>query len=164
MREVVTALEATGYHAIAAMASNRVIGRDGALPWRCPEDLSFFRATTLGRPILMGRKTWDSLGRPLPGRRNIVISRTMEPVPGMEIVRSLDDLDALDLSGPIFVIGGAEIYSLLIPRCTSVYLTLMPFAAEGDAWFPEFESRFPRMTVLSDQPGVAQWRHYKRNA
>ncbi len=150
------------YHAIAAMASNRIIGRDGALPWRCPEDLRYFKAATMGCPVVMGRRTWDSLGRPLPGRRNIVFSRTMAPAPGMEVVRSPAGLDALGLQGKVFIIGGSEIYSLLMARCSSVLLTVMPFAAVGDASFPDFEDAFPVIQVLNSQPGVAEWREYQR--
>ena len=113
------------FKAIAAMSANRVIGRDGALPWRLPEDMKFFREQTTGHPIVMGRKTWDSLGRPLPNRRNIVISRTMQAVEGMEVVRSEEELDALGLEGDVYIIGGAEIYRLLMPRCAAVYLTVL---------------------------------------
>lgn len=150
------------FKAVAAMAANRVIGRDGALPWHLPEDLKFFRQLTTGHPIVMGRKTWDSLGRPLPNRRNIVLSRTMDAVPGMEVVRSVEELSALGLEGDVFVIGGAEIYALLLPVCRAVYLTVLTAAAEGDACFPEFESGFPRCTVLSVTEGVAEWRLYGR--
>src|SRR5436190_16221397 len=128
------------YKAIAAMSANRVIGKDGALPWRLPEDMKFFRSVTTGHPIVMGRKTWDSLGRPLPNRRNIVLSRTMAAVEGAEVVRSPEELDALGLSGDVYVIGGAEIYRLLMPRCAAVYLTVLTAEAEGDAFFPPFEA------------------------
>ena len=150
------------YKAIAAMSANRVIGRDGALPWRLPEDMKFFRAQTTGHPIVMGRKTWDSLGRPLPGRRNIVLSRTMTPVEGAEVVRSVEELDALGLEGDVYIIGGAEIYRLLLPRCAAVYLTVLTAEAEGDAFFPEFETDFPCMSVILELNGVAQWRLYER--
>ena len=150
------------YKAVAAMAANRVIGRDGALPWRLPEDMKFFRALTTGHAIVMGRKTWESLGRPLPGRRNIVISRTMAAAEGMEVVRSVEELHALGLSGDVFVIGGAEIYRLLMPQCAAVYLTVLTSAAEGDTFLAEFESGFPRVRVLQSLDGVAEWRLYER--
>jgi dihydrofolate reductase len=150
------------YKAVAAMASNRVIGRDGALPWKLPEDMKFFRTLTTGHPIVMGRKTWESLGKPLPNRRNIVLSRTMAPAEGAEMVRSLDELRALKLTGDVYVIGGAEIYRLLMPECTAVYLTVLTTDAEGDTWFPEFESDFPNVTVLQSLAGVAEWRLYER--
>jgi dihydrofolate reductase len=150
------------YKAIAAMSANRVIGRDGALPWRLPEDMKFFRTQTTGHPIVMGRKTWDSLGRPLLNRRNIVLSRTMAAVEGAEVVHSVEELDALGLQGDVYIIGGAEIYRLLMPRCAAVYLTVLAAEAEGDAFFPEFESEFPRMRVIQELNGVAQWRLYER--
>lgn len=150
------------FKAVAAMAANRVIGREGALPWRLSEDLKFFRALTTGHPIVMGRKTWESLGRPLPGRRNIVLSRTMASVEGVEVVASLEELRALGLTGDVFVIGGAEIYRLLMPECAAVYLTVLTSDAEGDTHFPEFEHDFPKVTVLQALDGVAEWRLYER--
>ncbi len=149
------------YHAIAAMATNRVIGKDGTLPWHCKEDLQFFKKTTLGHPIIMGRKTWNSLGRPLPGRRHIVISRTLQPSPGIEVLRSPADLPTLGLEGDAFIIGGAEIYRELLPHCASLYLTIMPFAADGDALMPPFEAHFPHTTLLAETPS-AKWVHYSR--
>nr|AIA17347.1 Dihydrofolate reductase [uncultured bacterium] len=150
------------YKAVAAMAANRVIGKDGALPWKLTEDMKFFRALTTGHPIVMGRKTWESLGRPLPNRRNIVLSRNMEPVEGAEVVRSLGELRALQLSGDVYVIGGAEIYRLLMPDCAAIYLTVLTTDAEGDTCFPESEGEFPKVTVLQHIPGVAEWRLYER--
>ena len=151
------------YKAVAAMASNRIIGRDGALPWRLPEDMKFFRTLTTGHPIVMGRKTWESLGRPLPNRRNIVLSRTLPPVEGADVIRSVEELKALGLTGDVYVIGGAEIYRLLMPECAAVYLTVLATDAEGDTRFPEFESAFPKVTVLQSLDGVAEWRLYERD-
>lgn len=143
------------------MAANRVIGRDGAMPWHLPEDLKFFRRTTTGHPVVMGRKTWESLGRPLPNRRNIVLSRQLAEAPGAEIVRSVEELDALGLAGDVFIIGGAEIYRLLLQRCSAFYLTVLEQTAEGDAHLPSFEAEFPHCTVLERVPG-AEWRLYER--
>lgn len=150
------------WHAIAAMAANRVIGRGGAMPWHLPDDLKFFKQTTLGCPVVMGRKTWESLGRPLPGRRNIVLSRGQGELAGAEVVGSVEALDGLGLEGDVFVIGGAEIYRLLLERCGSVYLTVLAAPAEGDAFMPVFEDDFPVMEVIGRQPGVAEWRRYER--
>ncbi len=152
----------TVFKAIAAMSANRIIGRDGALPWRLPEDLKFFRAVTTGHAVIMGRKTWESLGRPLPNRQNIVLSRTMEAPMGAEVVRSTEELDALELDGDVFVIGGAEIYRLLLPRCAAVYLTVLDAEAEGDTGFPVFEEDFPQVSLVQSLPGVAEWRLYQR--
>ena len=148
------------YIAIAAMASNRIIGKDGALPWHLPEDLKFFRKTTTGHVILMGRKTWESLGRPLPNRRNLILSRTLPDQPGAEVLRSLDDLDALVLTGQIYIIGGAAIYQLLLPRTDEILLTVLTDPADGDTFFPAFEQDFQLAGVLDQIPGKAEWRRY----
>lgn len=150
------------YKAVVAMAANRVIGRDGALPWRLPEDMKFFRTLTTGHPIVMGRKTWESLGRPLPNRRNIVLSRALAPADGVEVIHSVEELKALGLTGDVFVIGGAEIYRLLMPDCAAVYLTVLFQEAEGDTVLFEFEHDFPRVTIIDRLEGVAEWRLYER--
>ncbi len=144
------------------MAANRVIGRDGALPWHLPEDLKFFRKTTTGHPVVMGRKTWESLGRPLPNRRNLVLSRTLQDAPGAEILRSPESLAALSLEGPAYIIGGAEIYQLLLPLTHEILLTVLPDPAEGDTFFPAFESEFHPPEILDRLPGKAEWRRYLR--
>lgn len=151
-------------HAVFAMAANRVIGRGGRLPWHLPVDLKFFRRLTAGHPVLMGRKTWESLGRPLPNRRNLVLSRSLRPedAPGAEVLRSVEEFDALGIAGDVFVIGGAEVFRLLLPGISSVYLTVLEADAEGDVWLPEFEAEFPRVAVIDRLPGVAEWRRYER--
>jgi dihydrofolate reductase len=115
---------------IAAVAANGVIGRDGDLPWRIPEDLRHFKAVTLGKPVIMGRKTWQSLGRPLPGRRNIVVTRDAGfAAEGAETVASLDAALALVADvAEAMVIGGGEIYAQALPRADRLYL----HPAEGD--------------------------------
>ena len=126
---------------IAALDRNGLIGRDNALPWHLPADLQHFKRTTLGKPIVMGRKTWESLGRPLPGRHNIVLTRdpgyTAE---GATVVTSVDA--ALAAAGDVdevMVIGGAALYATLLPRADRLYLTRIDAAFEGDAWFPEVD-------------------------
>jgi len=137
--------------AVAAMASNRVIGKEGALPWRLPEDLKWFKKITLGNPVLMGRKTWESLPKALPGRRNIVLSRGLSPAdaPGADIIRTPEGLDMLGLSGDVSIIGGAEIYRLFLPRCGELYLSYVFEPYEGDARLPEFEKMFGPPEVLA---------------
>ena len=101
--------------AIVAMAANRVIGRDGSLPWHYPEDLKFFKRTTLGHPIIMGRATYESIGRALPGRLNIVLSSTLPPTDGITLIRSLDELSAVcPPDQKAFVIGGARLFEDLL--------------------------------------------------
>lgn len=129
----------TAIYIVAALAENRVIGRHGRLPWHLPADLKRFKAITLGQAVLMGRRTWDSLGRPLPGRRNIVLSRdpSFAPTDAM-VARDLES--ALALSGEeVMVIGGADLYAQLLPRARRLYLTLVHHAFDGDALFPEFD-------------------------
>ncbi len=148
-------------HAVAAMTQNRVIGLDGKMPWHLPADLQFFKRLTSGHPVLMGRKTWDSLGRPLPNRRNLVLSRQVGELPGAEVVTDVSELATLGLAGDVFVIGGAEIYRLLTPHCTSVYLTELNLTTAGDTFFPPFEAEFPRCEVLATAP-EAVWKRYFR--
>jgi len=126
---------------VAAMARNRVIGDQGRLPWHLPADLKNFRRLTLGRPVLMGRRTYESLGRPLPGRENLVLSRTVGFQPeGVRVVRSLGE--ALDLTrgaGEVMVIGGASLYAQALGRARRQYLTLIHETFPGDAFFPALD-------------------------
>ena len=125
------------------MAKNRVIGLDNALPWRLPEDLKRFKALTLGHPIIMGRKTWASLGRPLPGRSNIVISRDAAFVAdGATVAHSLQEAiadAALSGTDEIFIIGGAEIYRQALPLARRLQLTEIDRDFAGDVHFPAFD-------------------------
>ncbi len=150
--------------AIAAMAVNRVIGRAGALPWHHPEDLQFFKKTTLGHPVLMGRTTFESLGRPLPGRLNLVLSGTLPEIAGITVLRRLEELPAAcDGAERVFVIGGARLYEALLPRCEELYLTLVDEAPAGDAFMPPFESLFGPPEVLAVSPPL-EFRRYRRPA
>jgi len=136
--------------AIAAMAANRVIGKDGTIPWRLPEDMKFFKRTTLGHVVLMGRKTYDSIGKPLPGRENWVLTRQEIAIPGVTVLHDLEHIPAAPEGCEIFLIGGAELYAALLPRCREVLLTRVPGPVEGDAYFPPFEQDFTlRETVIS---------------
>jgi dihydrofolate reductase len=136
--------------AVVAMASNRIIGKDGDLPWKLSEDLKWFKKMTVGFPIVMGRKTMESLGRPLPKRRNIVISRNLESIAeGFELVRSCDEAVAL-LAGEeqASIIGGAQIYGEMIPLCDEVLLSYVFHPYEGDTVLPEFEDAFEMKEVI----------------
>lgn len=127
---------------IAALARNRVIGIENRLPWRLPEDLAHFKALTLNHPILMGRKTFESLGRPLPGRTNIVITRNADYRPdGCLVADSIPTAIALcQDADEIFFIGGAELYAQAIPLADRLYLTEVDIDATGDAWFPAYDA------------------------
>lgn len=126
---------------IAAMARNRAIGRDNRLPWHLPDDLKRFRRLTMGAPVIMGRKTYDSIGRPLPGRRNIVVTRQPDAAwSGCTVAHSLDEAIALARDAEEqFVMGGAELYRLALPRADRLYLTLIDADCAGDAYFPEID-------------------------
>ena len=132
---------------IAALAENRVIGVDNSMPWHLPADVKYFKATTLGKPIIMGRKTWDSVGRPLPGRLNLVVSRqTGLQLEGAEVFASLQDAVARaevwaqeQGVSEVMLIGGAQLYTQGLADADRLYLTRVGLSPEGDAWFPEFD-------------------------
>ena len=126
---------------IVAVAENGVIGRDGDLPWRLPGDMAHFKATTMGKPIVMGRKTWDSLGRALPGRENIVITRQPDyRASGAVVVGDLAGaLAHVGDAEEVMIIGGAEIYALSLPRADRLYLTRVYASPDGDTHFPVFD-------------------------
>ena len=145
--------------AIVAMSENRVIGNAGAIPWHLPEDFKFFKSTTMGHAIVMGRKTYESIGKALPGRENIILSRTMPETPGVTIVRSPEELKEPTDGRDLFVIGGAEIYRLLLPRYTELFVTKVPLVVEGDTFFPEFESEFDTGEKVLETPDFTTWRY-----
>lgn len=127
---------------IVAMAANRVIGRDNRLPWHLPADLKHFRRLTLGKPVLMGRRTWESIGRPLPERTNIVITRDADySAPGCVVVHSLEAaLRAAGHHPEVMVIGGAELYRQALPQAGRIYLTEVHGNFEGDTFFPGLQA------------------------
>jgi dihydrofolate reductase len=126
---------------IVAMAQNGVIGRDNALPWRLPRDLKRFRSFTLGKPVLMGRKTFESIGKPLAGRDNLVLTRDRSWLaPGVIAVHSVEEaLMQAGASAELVVIGGAEIYRLVLPFARRMYLTHVHADVPGDTFFPDFD-------------------------
>lgn len=144
---------------VAAVADNGVIGAEGKMPWHLPADLAHFKQLTLGKPVLMGRLTWESIGRPLPGRRNLVLSR--DPAwcaDGADRVGSLDE--ALRVTresgaGELMVIGGAEVYRQALPRATRIYMTRVHAEPWGDTQFPELDpdawQEVSRRERLSDE-------------
>lgn len=131
----------TRFSIIAAMASNRVIGIDNTLPWRLPADLAHFKSLTLGHHIIMGRKTWESLGKPLPGRTSVVVTRDKAfSVPGGVVVHSLSAAMAVcDGDEEAFFIGGADLYRQALELADRMYLTEVKTEVSGDAWFPAFD-------------------------
>ena len=139
---------------IVAYATNRTIGRDNALPWKLPGDLAHFKRTTMGCPVVMGRKTWESLGRALPGRRNIVITRQAGyQAAGAETATSL--AQALEMtrdSAEVFVIGGAQVYEQSLHLASRIVATEVHADVEGDAFFPELDASIWRETSRNSQP------------
>lgn len=126
---------------VAAVAENGVIGREGDLPWHLPEDLKAFKRRTVGHTLVMGRKTFDSIGRPLPRRRSVVLSRNPElEIPGAETAGSLEEaLERLAGEEEVFVVGGAEVYRRALPKADRLLLTRVHASVEGDTFFPEID-------------------------
>ena len=144
---------------IVAASENNVIGAAGDLPWRLSDDLRRFKTITMGKPIVMGRKTWDSIGRPLPGRQNIVITRQAEfAAAGCDVVASKEEAIAIaGRAGEVMVIGGSQVYELFLPDTERLYLTRVHAEVEGDAFFPEI-SEF-EWRLVSDEPRLADDRN-----
>jgi len=128
---------------IVAMAKNRTIGINNTLPWRCPEDLKHFKSLTMGHHMIMGRKTFDSIGKPLPGRTTVVVTRNRElKIEGCTMANSLQQaIDACTGDSEIFVVGGAELYTQALPLADTLYLTEIQQEVKGDAHFPEFNNK-----------------------
>ncbi|MEK7582988.1 MAG: dihydrofolate reductase [Patescibacteria group bacterium] len=143
---------------IAALGANRVIGDHNRLPWNLPADLKHFKEITSGHPIIMGRKTYDSIGRPLPQRRNMVITRQADLViPGCEVVSSLEDaLRLVQEEQEVFIIGGAQIFEQALPLANRMYLTLIEKDFPGDAHFPSYEAAQWRVTEEKKFPADAE--------
>lgn len=134
------------YH-IAAMAENRVIGKDNKLPWHFSEDMKFFKQLTSGSTVIMGRKTYDSIGRPLPNRENFVLSRSKNEKPGVSFFQSLEEALGNVKTEKAFIIGGAELYKHTIDVVDGIYLTRIHKDYEGDAFYPEVPDTFEEVEI-----------------
>ncbi|HEY5019895.1 MAG TPA: dihydrofolate reductase [Steroidobacteraceae bacterium] len=143
---------------VVAIADNGVIGRDGGLPWHLPDDLKHFKSVTLGKPLLMGRRTFESIGKPLPGRRNLVLTRgTLAIADGVETVASIDAARALVAdASELCVIGGAAVFAQLLPEATRIYLTRVHGEVEGDVHFPPWDAAHWRETERLEHPADAR--------
>jgi len=143
---------------VVVAAENGVIGRNNSLPWRLPDDLKRFKAVTMGKPIVMGRKTYDSIGRPLPGRENVVVSRQHGlRIDGCTVRSSLRDaLDGLTQAAEICVIGGGQIYTQALPLAQTIYLTRVHAALDGDTYFPVLPELQWRETHREDHAADAR--------
>ena len=138
------------FKAIAAMSLNRVIGRGNQIPWHLPEDFKWFKRMTTGNVVVMGRKTFESIGKPLPNRETIVVSRSGFSHPGVRTVTSLDDIDLAKETREVFICGGGQIYEQALGKCSDLYLTVVKREVEGDAFFPAFEDQFEPTETVSD--------------
>ncbi|MCH2062100.1 MAG: dihydrofolate reductase [Roseibacillus sp.] len=149
--------------AIVAMTPERIIGRDNKLPWHFPEDLRFFKRTTSGHPVVMGRKTFDSIGRALPNRQNIVLTRDHSwSAEGVEVIHSPDELGSLRLQSPsVFIMGGAEIYALFLPHLDELLVSWVHERHEGDTLFPEFDDQFPSYELVEKYPEFEVRRYHR---
>lgn len=126
---------------IVAMDNNRLIGKENDLPWRLPADLQYFKQTTMGHTIVMGRKTFESIGKPLPNRRNVILTGNKDyHHEGVKVIHSVDDLMSLEEESELFVIGGATVYEQTMNVVTRLYVTHIEEAFEGDTYFPEIDS------------------------
>jgi dihydrofolate reductase len=152
------------FKAIAAMSLNRVIGAGNRIPWHLPEDFKWFKQMTTGHVIVMGRRTFESIGKPLPNRLTIVLTRSASTIPGVRTVSALSRIDPADpaLAGrEIFICGGAQLYQQALPLCSDLYLTLVQRVVEGDTVFPPFEDQFELAEEVLDTPGF-KILHYRR--
>ncbi|MCD6049371.1 MAG: Dihydrofolate reductase, partial [Verrucomicrobia bacterium] len=139
----------------------RVIGKGNTIPWHLPEDFKWFKQTTTGHIIVMGRKTYESIGRLLPNRTTVILSRGDVAVPGAVMLKDLGALKPAEDGRETFICGGAEIYRQALPLCSDLYLTLVKRTVEGDAFFPAFEDQFELVETLRDTPEFSIL-HYRR--
>lgn len=143
---------------VVAMDRNRVIGRDNALPWKLPEELAHFKRVTMGHPVIMGRRTWESIGKPLPGRHNIVVTRNADyAAPGCTVVNSLDAAwQAAGDADEACVIGGTSLFEEALASAERIHLTEVEAEVEGDTWFPAFDRASWREREVARHPADAR--------
>ncbi len=155
----------SAFKAIAAMSLNRVIGKGLEIPWHIPEDFKWFKETTMGQVLVMGRRTFDSIGRALPGRETMVLTRGNFIHPEVTVIQSLDEVTPLLEGRTAFVAGGAQIYEQALPFCSDLFLTIVQREVEGDVFFPAFEDNFEEASVLRAEEEFCiihyQNRHFK---
>jgi dihydrofolate reductase len=154
------------YRAIAAMALNRVIGDGTKLPWHLPEEFKWFKQKTTGHILLMGRKTFESIGRALPNRTTIVLTRSRPQVPGAEVISSIEQMPAIAERTPeklVFVCGGGEIYRQLLPICSELFLTVLKREVPGTVLFPDFEHQFRLAEEIQKTPEFDILRYANRD-
>lgn len=143
------------------MSLNRVIGHGNKIPWHIPEDFKWFKKMTTSNIVVMGRKTFESIGKPLPNRTTIVLSRSGFSYPGVQTIRDFSELHPGEEPRDIFICGGAQIYAQALPLCSDLYLTLVKRTVEGDAFFPAFEEQFKAVEEIMETPEF-KITHYRR--
>lgn len=152
------------FHALVAVSENGVIADQGKLPWHLPEEYRWFKHKTIGGTLIMGRKTRESIGRALPRRTNLVLSRTTRTMPDTKIYSSVEELlAALPADSTAWVVGGTEIYRLFLPRCTFLYLSRIKRVVSGDVYFPPFEDQFILNQVIHENADFRVERWLNRN-
>lgn len=139
------------FQAIAAMSLNRVIGQGGRIPWHLPDDFRWFKQLTTGHILVMGRRTFESIGKALPHRTTLVLSRSGFWHPDVRTITSLREIDPACEERKVFLCGGAEVYRLGLPACSDLYLTLVKRLVDGDVFFPAFEERFECVETIREQ-------------
>ncbi len=152
----------SAFKAIAAMSENRVIGRGNEIPWHIPEDFKWFKETTMGHVLVMGRRTFESIGKALPGRETMVLTRGDFSHPDVTVIRSLDEVMPSLEGRDCFIAGGAQVYEQALPQCSDLFLTLVKREVKGDVFFPGFEDQFTEVAVLREE---AEFRivHYRNH-
>lgn len=151
------------FTAIVAMDENRLIGCGNRIPWHIPDDLKFFKSVTMGNVVVMGRKTFESIGKPLPGRDNVVLSRSDFSHPGIVVIKTLGSVWELFPGRKIFICGGAQVYRLALPFCLELIVTHVKGIYDGDVYFPEYEEDFECLEIIGDfeTHKVAKYRNRK---
>ena len=149
------------FKAIAAMSLNRAIGLGNRIPWHLPEDFRWFKRMTTGQVVVMGRKTFESIGRPLPNRETIVLTRSNCSIPGVRVASSLSEIDPASDPREVFICGGAQVYAEALPVCSDLYLTVVQREVEGDTFFPPFETEFSLVEEVMQNPEF-RILHYRR--
>ena len=143
--------------AIAAMSKNRVIDSNNKIPWYIPSEFQWFKKTTMGDILIMGRKTFESIGKPLPGREIIVISKSKENIEGVTVIKNIKDIFNLNTERTIWITGGEKIYKNLLPECSEIILSIINQEFEGDAFFPKFEKNFKlEKTIKKEKEFIIQ--------
>ena len=150
------------FKAIAAMSLNRGIWAGNQIPWHLPEDFTWFKQTTTGHVAVMGRKTFESIGKPLPNRTTIVLSRSGWSHPGVRTVGSLGEISAVAGDRQVFICGGADVYAQALPLCDELFLTRVKRTVAGDAFFPPFEELFEPAEEIRDTPDFKILRYRRR--